>query len=197
MVKKRQREIQIKKKPQTKFSVVDLLVRYVIVLVSGLGGLFIFYAVFTPLTIYPVYAVLKICFGAILSAPTLIDIGNIHIELIEACIAGSAYYLLFILNLLTNMPLKKRIYSLVYSMLALLVLNILRILLLSVMLVQDLPYFDVTHKFFWYFLSTVFVVAIWFSSVWLFKIKEIPVYTDLRELINIIKLGYQKDSRKH
>ena len=39
--------------------------------------------------------------------------------------------------------------------------------------------FDITHKIFWYSLSILFVVGIWFLEVKLFKIKSIPFYSDI------------------
>ena len=43
-------------------------------------------------------------------------------------------------------------------------------------------FFDITHKVFWYFISTIFVVGIWFIEIKIFKIKEIPFYSDLNLL---------------
>jgi exosortase/archaeosortase family protein len=114
----------------------------------------------------------------------ILIIADVGIELVNACVAGSAYYLLLILNLATPMKLKKRAYSIMFSFLCLLVLNILRIFVFSVLFLNDFSFFDTAHKLFWYGLSTVFVVAIWFLTVKLFRIKEIPVYSDVRKILN-------------
>jgi exosortase/archaeosortase family protein len=82
---------------------------------------------------------------------------------------------------------KKRIYSILFSVLILLVLNILRIFSLSVLYHTSNPFFDLTHKLFWYSLSTIMVILIWFLTVWIFSIKNIPVYTDLRKIIKQIR----------
>ena len=170
------------------FNIKGLITRYLILLLLGLGNLFIIYLIFTPLTIYPVYWILDLFYKVIFNPFSKnIFIGNYQIELIKACIAGAAYYLLLILNLSTKMNLKKRIYSLVYSMLSLFFLNILRIVILSVLFVNNFLFFNFTHKVFWYGLSIVFVVAIWFSEVYFFKIKDIPVYSDFKNLLQLTR----------
>lgn len=167
-------------------SIPDLTIRYLTVLCLGLNSLFIIYYLFTPITLYPVYFILKIFYNVSLSG-TAILIGSTKIEIIKACVAGSAIYLLIILNLLTKMNLAKRLFSLAYSLVCLLILNIVRIVILSVMLVNDFAFFDITHKLFWYVLSTIFVVVIWFSEVKLFSIKNIPAYSDIKGIIKLMK----------
>lgn len=157
-----------------------IFVRYLILILLGFS-LFLFYKIFLPLTIWPVYLLLKIFYDVSISGNTLY-VAGIGIELINACIAGSAYYLLLILNLTTNIKAKQRAYSIIFSFLFLLVLNILRIFILSILYVEDFAFFDITHKLFWYALSVLFVVGVWFLTVKLFKIKNIPVYSDLKVL---------------
>ncbi len=163
----------------------DLVARYLILLMLGLGNLFIFYFFFTPLTIYPVYYTLDILYNIQVFGINLV-IGDYIISLVEACIAGAAYYLLTILNLSTQMEIKKRFYSLFYCFAIFLILNIMRIVFLSILFVESSALFDITHKLLWYGLSTVFVVLIWFSAVWIFSIKNIPIYSDFKYLIKII-----------
>ena len=119
--------------------------------------------------------------------PTLIgnsiSLGSTLIEIIDACVAGSAYYLLFMLTLaMPNISFNKRIKMLSSSFLLLLILNILRIVFLSMLAYSGSNYFDITHKLFWYLLSTVFVVSIWFWEVSYFKVNIIPFYEDLKFL---------------
>ena len=139
------------------------------------------YKVFTLLTIYPVAYLLKLFYNVLIFENTLF-INSQIIQIIPACVAGSAYLLLLILNLATPMNFKKRIYSILTSFAILLLLNILRIFFLSIFYLENLPFFDFTHKLFWYALSTIFVVGIWFAEVKLFKIKEIPFYSDMKLL---------------
>lgn len=145
------------------------------------------YKIFTPLTMYPVLGLLKIFYNASFSfsANLLIINAETFIGIIPACIAGSAYLLLLILNLTVSMKTKKRIYSIGLSFLLLLILNILRIFFLAILYHNEFTYFDITHKFFWYFLSTVFVVGIWLFIAKISAIKEIPVYSDMKDLLNV------------
>lgn len=168
----------MRKKNSKKFS--SLIIRYLILVLIALPNLALFYLIFTPLTVYPVFYLLDIFYDASLMK-NIINLGLINIEIINACIAGSAYYLLTILNLSTpKIRLNKRINILLISFLAFLILNILRIFILSVIAVSGNSIFDITHKIFWYAGSTIFVVGIWFFLVKKFKIKQIPFYSDLK-----------------
>ena len=160
----------------------NIFIRYLILILISFPSLYIFYLIFTPLTVYPAYFLINLFFNASLCG-TLISIPNFSINIIPACIAGSAYYLLLILNLsIPNVKFLKRIKMIGFSFLFLLIINILRIFLLSLFVVSGSSWFDVTHKFFWYFMSTIFIIIIWFLEVKLFKIKEIPFYSDLKFL---------------
>lgn len=160
--------------------------RYFFVLLIGVFGLSIFYLVLTPLTVYPVYWFLKSFYTAVLSNAVIL-IENHVIEIIGACVAGAAYFLLFILNLTTPMKIKQRIFSLAFSFLLLLIFNIARIILFSLLLISDFSFFDATHKLFWYFLSTIFVVAVWFFTLKIFSISKIPILSDVKYILSKIK----------
>jgi len=169
---------------------IALLIRYVLLLLLGLGNLYLIYLIFTPLTVYPVYFILSLFYQVSLHQATLSIFTGETLKLIEiagACVAGSAFYLLYILNLTTPMKAKTRLYSLIYSSLALLLINILRIILLSFLSIKDYASFEIIHKLFWYFLSTILVVLIWFSQVYFFNIKAYPILTDFKELKKQIK----------
>jgi exosortase/archaeosortase family protein len=164
----------------------DIIIRYLILILVAIPNLWIFYFIFKPLTVYPVFALLNLFFDASLISSDIILIAQeIPIELIKACIAGAAYYLLLILNLSTpKIKINDRIKMIFIAFLAFLVVNILRIFILSIIVVNGAPpeIFDATHELFWYLISTLFVVGIWFAEVKLFKIKEIPFYSDLKYL---------------
>lgn len=170
-----------------KKSVLQLILRYLVLLFATLGNLWIFYALFTPLTVYPVYFLIKLFFPVSFSGVTLIIDNSATIELVKACIAGSAYYLLLILNLTTPMKIKKRLSSLAFLFSSFLIINILRIFFFSLLFFQSFSLFNLTHLIFWYFLSSILVFLIWFVNIRIFKIKEIPVYTDLKFLYKKIK----------
>lgn len=184
-------------------AVLDIFARYSILVLIGILGVKFFYAIFTSMTIYPVYSLLKIFFDASLMHQVIL-INTIPIEIIGPCIAGSAYFLLLILNLsIPNIKLDKRIYLVLFSFLSLLVINILRIFLLSILFVRGISFFDITHKLFWYVGSTVFVVGIWFLGVKLFRIKGVPFYSDIKFLSDHSakksgkKVKKTKSSKKH
>ena len=169
---------------QTKKHLIVFL-RYLILLIVAIPNLYLFYLIFTPLTLHPVRFLLEIFYDTILVNNIIIINSILPIELIPACIAGAAYYLLLILNLSTpKIKLKPRLKMILISFASLLVLNILRIFILSILAFSGSPLFDITHKIFWYALSTVFVVGIWLILVKKFKIKEIPLYSDLKFLYN-------------
>lgn len=166
----------------------DILLRYIILLLIPLKNLYLIYAIFTPLTIYASYFLFNISFNAVLLPNGSIIVSGIKIDFIDACIAGAAYYLLLILNLSTpDIKLKKRLKILFLSFLVFFLLNTLRVFLLGIILIVSAPSFDITHKLFWYAGSTIFVGAIWFLEVKLFKIKGIPFYSDIKYLKKQIK----------
>ena len=172
-------------------SLTSILIRYFVLLVVAIPNLWLFYLVFKPLTVYPVYWLLSIFYDTLLISGNIIMVNlSIPIELIGACIAGSAYYLLLILNLsVPGIKIKKRIKMLAMVFLTFLIINILRIFFLSTIAISGSNLFDITHRLFWYVLSTVIVVALWFAEVKIFKIKTIPVYSDMKFLY---KLGKKK-----
>lgn len=175
-------------------SILGIFLRYLILVVVAFPSLWIFYFIFTPLTVYPVYFLLNLFFDASLISKTVILIASgVPIEIIGACVAGSAYYFLLILNLTTGkIRTKTRIYMILFSFLVFLIVNILRIFFLSLLAISDSLFFDITHILFWYLLSIVFVVGIWFTQVKIFKIKEIPIYSDIKFLYKKSKMNFRK-----
>jgi exosortase/archaeosortase family protein len=176
----------------------SIALRYTILLIIGILGISLFYTIFTPLTIQPIYFLLRIFYNPSLMS-NIIVINNLPIEIIGACVAGSAYYLLLILNLsIPQIKIIKRIKIILFSFSLLLIANILRIFLLSVFYVSNFSFFDITHKLFWYAGSTIIVAGIWFLSVKVFKIKDIPLYSDIKYLLNSRKdIKNSKSSKRH
>jgi len=78
--------------------------------------------------------------------------------------------------------IETRIKMIFFAFAALLFFNVSRITILSLIFLEGLPIFVALHQLFWYFLSTIFVVIIWFSEVKIFKVKEIPFYSDFKLL---------------
>ena len=161
-----------------------MFIRYSSILALASFNLAVFYIVFTPLTVYPVYWSVKIFYSSAQVFNSVIVINGISAELIPACVAGSAYYLLTILNLSTPMRTKQRIYSLIFLFISFLIINILRIVLFLVLLIYNADYFDLAHRIVWYFGSTAMVVLLWFACVWVCKIDKIPLYSDGLSLVH-------------
>jgi hypothetical protein len=44
---------------------------------------------------------------------------------------------------------------------------------------QESAFFPIAHQIFWYGLSILFVIIIWLFGAWVFRIREIPVYSDV------------------
>jgi len=109
------------------------------------------------------------------------------ITLIPACIAGSAYLLLLILNLTTPLKPLQRAKSIAFLFISFLLLNIARIFIFILLLINNFAYFDIAHKITWYFSSIVLVILLWFANVYLFKINSIPFFTDAKSLLRQAK----------
>ncbi|MEK6855451.1 MAG: pacearchaeosortase [Nanoarchaeota archaeon] len=164
-------------------SAVFLISRYLILVALGLFNLSLFYLVFTPITVELVYFVLSIFDeGTRLLAGNIIFFRGIYAEIIAACVAGAAYYLLLILNLSTPMKINKRIKSIAFLLIGFLLVNVIRIVIFIFIAISGQQYFDVAHRIMWHFVSSVLVVLIWFVNVRIFNIKEIPVYTDVSNI---------------
>ncbi|OYT35801.1 hypothetical protein B6U91_02475 [Candidatus Pacearchaeota archaeon ex4484_71] len=169
--------------------------RYLILVLIALPGFSIFYLVFLPLTIHPVSWVLGL-FYPVSILKNIVFVNSFPIEIIGACIAGSAYYLLLILNLtIPDIPVLKRIKMIFLSFAAFFVINFIRIITLSIMYVEESQAFELTHKLFWYLGSTLFVLAIWFLEVRLFRIRGVPIKDDLKYIYR--RSSFRKTNRKN
>jgi exosortase/archaeosortase family protein len=187
-MKKVNKKVNKKEGKKTNF-IYSIFIRYIILIITAIPSFWIFYFVFTPLTIYPVYFILNIFFGATLVGNSIFIENQISpIEIIGACVAGSAYYLLLIFNLsVPNIKFQKRIKMVCFTFLSFLVINILRIVILSAIFVLKPEIFNITHKLSWYIGSIVLVVGIWFLAVKKFEIKEIPFYSDVKSILKYIR----------
>lgn len=173
----------------------DIIIRYLLILLAGSFNLYLFYFFLTPLTLYGSYFLLSLFYDVILYTEGFL-INDVFFELVKACVGGSAFFLLFILNLSSrDIGFYKRINILLFSFLCLYIFNVLRILLM--VSIYNFYYFEFVHMFFWYFISTLFVFCLWIFSVWFFKIKTIPVYSDFRFIAgSLTKKRKRKKIRK-
>ncbi len=164
----------------------NLILRVFIALITGIFSSIIFYTIFFPLTYYPIYYFFKVInFDVILQPITSsLIFSNVIVTFIEACIAASAYYLLLLLILSTkDITLKNSLKMFLYGSLLILILNIIRIIILIFVLIYSgKDFFNTIHIFFWRFVSTIYVAGVWIYLVWKFKIRNIPIYSDLKYL---------------
>lgn len=166
------------------FNIIDFFIRYLIILLTGLGNLYIIYLILTPITLYTTFILLNL-FGEIHLFNNSFWFNNNIFVLVPACIGGSAYYLLLILNLSTpDIKLSTRIKILFFSFLTLFLFNISRILLM--VYIYGNKYFEIVHLTIWYILSTILVFLLWISLVKIYNIKKIPIYSDIKTLYKMI-----------
>ena len=113
----------------------------------------------------------------------LIEIGRHKLLFSFPCNANYAYLLLVLLILLTkNISFKKGVKLFTAGFLLILIANLLRMHLLIIALVEYSSYlYNTLHMFFWKVLSTIYVSLVWIFLVYKFKIKEIPVYSYLKD----------------
>lgn len=147
----------------------------------------LFLAVLTPLTVYLTYIFL-LPFSPIVNG-NFIRMGNYNLEFIPACIAVTAYILFTILLLVTkDIDLKTGVKMWIFGFLLVLGANIVRILILIFLLIYgNIQTFFTLHLFFWKVVASVYVAFVWIFLVWKFKIKSIPVYSDFKYLISLMK----------
>jgi exosortase/archaeosortase family protein len=166
----------------------SIVLRYVI---ASLAFLIIplFYLIFKPLTVGLTGLIMDIFYNVQINGSTLFFPSfNASIEIVDACVAGSAYLLLFLLNILTkDIKILKRIYILLFSFACLFLINVIRLIIIIPLFLNNSAWFDFTHKFFWFFLSIVFVALIWILTIRVFRISEVPIYSDVAFILKKIK----------
>jgi exosortase/archaeosortase family protein len=170
----------------------NLLIRFLVALIVTLNYSMI-YIVLTPVTIYLTYLILNLFYN-VLVIDNSIGINGIGFKFIRACIAGAAYYLLFLLIIgLKDINWKKRLNMLLTGSLLILVMNIIRIVVLIVLAVEfGKNYFDAVHLIFWNFVSGAYIALVWIFLVKAFKVDKIPFYSDIKFLYDQSSLKNRK-----
>jgi len=168
------------------------LVLRVVTAFAVLMGYPLFYVILAPLTLHFSYFFFSIFQPSALIGDT-IQTQTASFKFIPACVAASAYILLAMLVFLTkDIPWNERLQMIVYGSLAILAFNILRIELLLLTFFKLETAFDTIHLFVWKFMSTAFVVLLWLGLAKLYKVKAIPVYSDLKHIAGMIKPSRKK-----
>lgn len=154
---------------------------------------------FTPLTIYGSYLVLSILFDVSVNGRVLL-VNGFPFGIIEACVASIAYYLLWLLVLLTKgITTAVRVKIMFYGSLLIFGMNIFRIwLLIFLAMKYSFHWFNVVHMAFWHFVTGIFVALVWIFLVVHYKIRAVPIYSDLKTIYNLgRKDGRSKRPRKN
>ena len=175
-----------KKESSPKYKSLEILIRYIILL-ALMFSLPLIYKILTPLTILSTSNILDLFYNISVHNDIISINTTTLIKIIPACVAGSAYLLLLILNLSVPLTIKKRIYSILLGFLIFFLINVLRIIILSALYHSNATIFNFTHTLSWYLGSTLLILAVWFLLVKLFSIKEIPIYSDIKYLIKNTK----------
>ena len=160
----------------------DLSIRYALALLLGIFPA-ILYVIFAPLTLYPSYVLLKIFYNPALLGQA-IKIDYYTLNFVPACVAVSAYILLAFLILTTaKISWKHRIQLFIKGSVSILALNLVRIVLLVIILIEyGQNYFEAIHLIFWQIIASVYVAAVWILLVKHSKIKATPVMDDFKTL---------------
>ena len=160
-----------------------LVIRLVLAIILALSYQLL-YKILMPITLYPSFYILKtIGYEASLSGITILT--NSHaLTFIPACAAASAYILLGILILLTkDIKLKTGLKMFFLGSLIILAANIIRIESLILILINGgKNYFETLHLFVWKVLSSIFVALVWIFLIKRYKIKSIPILSDIKYL---------------
>ena len=141
-----------------------------------------FYFIFLPLTIYACFLALFF-YHPIISQQTLI-INQKSFLFIEACIASTAYWFLWVLTMLTrDIDFITRVKLIFTSFTLFFFMNVLRIvILILISLHYGQAAFDTVHLLFWNFVSGIYLALVWIITIKIHNIHSIPLYDDLKYL---------------
>lgn len=150
----------------------------------------IFQYIFGALTLKSTYALLRLAnIEAALGnygVKHAIDIfGEYTLNIVKYCVTASAYYLytLFVI-LVYEVSIWKRIEALVLGYAAIFAMNLVRILILIVMLVdKGEEYFLTAHDILGVIFSVFYVIAIWTLLSLTFHFKHLPIIGDVKILV--------------
>lgn len=165
----------------------DLILRIIILFLISYSLLNI---IITPVTIYLSYYLLKLFGENVILLPPFLILNQAVIKFIPACAAISAYYLLMLLILLTRdiKPLI-RLKMFLLGSLIILIINTLRVTALLITLsYYGLNLFESIHIFLWILVGSVLVALVWIFLVKRYKVKTIPIYSDLKYLFEQTKI---------
>lgn len=163
----------------------NLIIRVLIAILLFVIPVNIFYVLFSKITLWGSLPFLYFAGYSLNFEGYTLFLDGQSLEFIPACVATSAYYLLALLVLLTkDIKLKNRIYLFLSGSFLILLMNVIRIdILLYVLIECGKNWFEKVHIFFWQFVSSIYVAAVWIFLSYKFKVKSIPVISDFKTLL--------------
>ena len=171
------------------YYIVSLIIRLTLSFILVLIPFNIFQLLFTKITIYIVFFLLKIAdTTAVLgkySVKYAIDIQGVTVNIVPLCVTASAYYLLFLLVFLVkDVKFLSRLKMIFLGIFFIFLMNLVRIIILIWVLINKGDLFANLHTFLWFILSTVYVIALWLFFSYIYEIKTIPIYSDIKYLLS-------------
>lgn len=139
--------------------------------------------ILTPITIYFSNLILNLFYSSTILNNS-IYFQDKAVEFVPACIALTAYSLLFLLIILTkDISLKNSIKMFLFGSLLIFVMNIIRIeILLFLLIKNNYNLFEQVHLLFWNFVSGLYVAFVWIVLIKKYNVKSIPIYSDVKYL---------------
>lgn len=142
------------------------------------------------LTINTTKLILSIFTNDVFIIDTFLTYNETFVKFVPGCAAASAYYLLLLLTVLTkDIKLKNRLRIFLYGSLIIFLVNIIRIVTL-ILILNNYSYnlFKTVHNYIWLILGSVLVVGIWIYFTRIYKIRSVPIYSDLKYVLKKIKV---------
>ncbi|MFH1332038.1 MAG: pacearchaeosortase [archaeon] len=166
---------------------------------TGILGINLYQYIFENLTLQTTYALLKLArlevvIGSYGVKHAIDMFGEYTLNIVKYCVTASAYYLYTLLVILVyDVSILKRIKLILLGYLAIFAMNIARILILVVILVEKGPEnFQLAHDLFGTILAVFYVIIIWILFSIAMGIKNIPIITDFKILIGEIMNNNQQ-----
>jgi len=146
--------------------------------------------IFYPLTIYFNYFLLKLISYQVFIIPPYLITSENYIRFSQACAAVSAYFLLLLLIVLTkDIRFKTMIKISLLGSAMIFAVNTARILILIAVLEKyGFNTFQQTHDVLWIIFGSLLVALTWIFLARYYKIKSIPIYSDIMYLLKQTKL---------
>ncbi len=114
--------------------------------------------------------------------------GVASLKIVKYCVTASAYYSWTLLILLTkDITFLKSLLLYAIGVVLIYAMNQIRIIVLVFALLKNPDAFAQLHFVLWFVLSIGYVAAMWLVFSWVFKVKSIPVYSDMKYLVESMR----------